>query len=76
VDEIASDVDETSHAKYFEQASNGVTVRMALLDLALGGDGIFAEDGARSLAEWDDEDKRDERERNGGNQGDEREEER
>lgn len=76
VDEIASDVDETSHAKYFEQASNGVTVRMALLDLALGGDGIFAEDGARSLAEWDDEDKRDERERDGGNQGDEREEER
>jgi len=37
VDEIAADVDETSHATYFEQAHNGVPVRMALLDLVLGG---------------------------------------
>jgi len=35
VDEIAYDVDETSHAKYFEQAHNGVPVRMALLDVLL-----------------------------------------
>jgi aspartate carbamoyltransferase catalytic subunit len=32
VDEIAPDIDETAHAKYFEQAHNGVPVRMALLD--------------------------------------------
>jgi len=32
VDEIASDVDDTDHARYFEQAHNGVPVRMALLD--------------------------------------------
>jgi len=38
VDEIAYDVDETSHAKYFEQAHNGVPVRMALLDTLLGDD--------------------------------------
>ncbi|SEH43739.1 aspartate carbamoyltransferase [Halopenitus malekzadehii] len=38
VDEIAADVDETSHARYFEQAHNGVPVRMALLDMLLGGD--------------------------------------
>jgi len=38
VDEIAPDVDETAHAKYFEQAHNGVPVRMALLDILLGGD--------------------------------------
>ncbi|WP_135534427.1 MULTISPECIES: aspartate carbamoyltransferase [Halostella] len=36
VDEIAADVDDTDHAKYFEQAHNGVPVRMALLDLLLG----------------------------------------
>jgi aspartate carbamoyltransferase catalytic subunit len=36
VDEIAADVDQTDHAKYFEQAHNGVPVRMALLDLLLG----------------------------------------
>ena len=35
VDEIAADVDQTSHAKYFEQAHNGVPVRMALLDRML-----------------------------------------
>ncbi|QHS16152.1 aspartate carbamoyltransferase [Halopenitus persicus] len=37
VDEIAADVDETDHARYFEQAHNGVPVRMALLDMLLGG---------------------------------------
>jgi len=31
VDEIASEVDETKHARYFQQAKNGVWVRMALL---------------------------------------------
>ena len=36
VDEIAPDVDATTHANYFEQAHNGVPVRMALLDLLLG----------------------------------------
>ena len=38
VDEIAPDVDETDHATYFQQAHNGVPVRMALLDVLLGGD--------------------------------------
>jgi aspartate carbamoyltransferase catalytic subunit len=37
VDEIAPDVDETDHAHYFEQAHNGVPVRMALLDHMLDG---------------------------------------
>ena len=37
VDEIAPDVDETDHARYFEQAHNGVPVRMALLDFILEG---------------------------------------
>lgn len=32
VDEIAPDVDHTKYANYFEQAHNGVPVRMALLD--------------------------------------------
>ncbi|WIV66438.1 aspartate carbamoyltransferase [Natrialbaceae archaeon AArc-T1-2] len=36
VDEIAADVDTTEHASYFEQAHNGVPVRMALLDLLVG----------------------------------------
>ncbi|MFB6353017.1 MAG: aspartate carbamoyltransferase [Halobacteriales archaeon] len=35
IDEIAPDVDGTDHAVYFEQAKNGVPVRMALLDLML-----------------------------------------
>lgn len=35
VDEIAPAVDETVHARYFEQAHNGVPVRMALLDQLL-----------------------------------------
>jgi aspartate carbamoyltransferase catalytic subunit len=38
VDEIAPEVDSTPHAKYFEQAFNGVPVRMALLNLVLGGE--------------------------------------
>jgi aspartate carbamoyltransferase len=38
VDEISPDVDETRHAKYFEQAHNGVPVRMAVLDAVMGGD--------------------------------------
>ena len=38
VDEIAHDVDATDHAAYFQQAHNGVPVRMALLDLLLEGD--------------------------------------
>ncbi len=38
VDEIAPEVDSTQHAKYFEQAFNGVPVRMALLNLVLGGE--------------------------------------
>jgi aspartate carbamoyltransferase catalytic subunit len=37
VDEIAPEVDETTHAKYFEQAHNAVPVRMALLDMLLEG---------------------------------------
>jgi aspartate carbamoyltransferase catalytic subunit len=32
VDEITPAVDDTAHARYFEQAHNGVPVRMALLD--------------------------------------------
>ena len=35
VDEIAPDIDDTDHANYFEQAHNGVPVRMALLDILL-----------------------------------------
>jgi len=35
VDEIAHNVDDTGYATYFEQAHNGVPVRMALLDLLL-----------------------------------------
>ncbi|MFC7203651.1 aspartate carbamoyltransferase [Haloferax namakaokahaiae] len=35
VDEISPDIDETAHAKYFEQAHNGIPVRMALLDSLL-----------------------------------------
>jgi aspartate carbamoyltransferase catalytic subunit len=37
VDEIAAEVDETPYARYFQQALNGVSVRMALLSLILGG---------------------------------------
>ncbi|MBO5547388.1 MAG: aspartate carbamoyltransferase [Candidatus Methanomethylophilaceae archaeon] len=38
VNEIAPEVDGTKHAKYFEQAANGVPVRMALLNALLGGE--------------------------------------
>lgn len=38
VDEIHPDVDRMVHARYFQQAFNGVPVRMALLSLILGGD--------------------------------------
>ena len=38
IDEIAPEVDETDHAVYFQQAHNGVPVRMALLDLMLAAD--------------------------------------
>jgi len=37
ITEIAPEVDRTRHALYFKQAFNGVPVRMALLDLVLGG---------------------------------------
>ena len=36
VDEIAADVDNTSHARYFQEVWNGMVVRMALLALILG----------------------------------------
>lgn len=35
VDEIATDLDDTKYAKYFEQAANGVPTRQALLALCL-----------------------------------------
>jgi aspartate carbamoyltransferase catalytic subunit len=38
VNEIAHEVDATPHARYFEQAFNGVPVRMAILCAILGGD--------------------------------------
>ncbi|MEM2944235.1 MAG: aspartate carbamoyltransferase [Methanomassiliicoccales archaeon] len=37
VDEIAPEVDNTAHARYFHQAFNGVPIRMAILILLLGG---------------------------------------
>ncbi|MFA5480461.1 MAG: aspartate carbamoyltransferase, partial [Candidatus Muiribacteriota bacterium] len=37
VDEIATEVDSTPYAYYFEQAANGVPVRQALLGLLTGG---------------------------------------
>ena len=40
IDEIAPEVDATPHAKYFEQAFNGIPVRMALLYMILGGEGL------------------------------------
>ena len=36
VDEIAAEVDGTSHARYFQQVWNGIVTRMALLALILG----------------------------------------
>jgi len=38
VNEIATEVDTTPHARYFQQAFNGVPVRMAILCAILGGD--------------------------------------
>ena len=38
VNEIAPEVDDTPNAKYFQQAANGVPVRMALLNGLLGGE--------------------------------------
>jgi aspartate carbamoyltransferase catalytic subunit len=37
VDEIAPEVDQTKHARYFKQASYGIPVRMALLAILLNG---------------------------------------
>jgi len=39
VDEIAPEVDEKKQARYFEQAHNGVPVRMAVLDAVINGSG-------------------------------------
>lgn len=36
VDEIKIDLDDTKHAKYFEQAANGVPTREAIFSIALG----------------------------------------
>ncbi|MGD6808926.1 MAG: aspartate carbamoyltransferase [Candidatus Bathyarchaeia archaeon] len=36
VDEIAPEVDQTTHARYFQQVGNGLFVRMAILSLVLG----------------------------------------
>jgi aspartate carbamoyltransferase catalytic subunit len=36
VDEIATEVDDTPYARYFQQVRNGIVVRMALLALILG----------------------------------------
>ncbi len=36
VDEISPEVDNTDYARYFEQAANGIPIRMALLELLLG----------------------------------------
>ncbi|MDY6779213.1 MAG: aspartate carbamoyltransferase, partial [Halobacteria archaeon] len=35
----APEVDDTRHARYFEQAHNGVPVRMAVLDIVMNDDG-------------------------------------
>ncbi len=37
IDEIASEVDDTRFARYFQQVGNGIVVRMGLLALILGG---------------------------------------
>lgn len=44
VDEVATEVDDHPGALYFEQARNGVTVRMALLHLILGTEAPTGED--------------------------------
>ena len=38
VDEISTEIDDTPNAKYFEQAFNGIPIRMALLCAVLGGE--------------------------------------
>ena len=38
VNEIATEVDSTPHARYFQQAFNGVPVRMAILCAIMGGE--------------------------------------
>ena len=35
VDEIATDLDNTRYARYFEQARNGIPVRQAMMTLSL-----------------------------------------
>lgn len=39
VDELGKDIDSTPHARYFQQAGLGISLRMALLALTLGIDG-------------------------------------
>jgi len=39
VDELGTDIDRTPHARYFQQAGLGISLRMALLALTLGIDG-------------------------------------
>jgi aspartate carbamoyltransferase catalytic subunit len=36
MDELPPDVDSTRHARYWEEAFNGVVLRMALIALVLG----------------------------------------
>jgi aspartate carbamoyltransferase catalytic subunit len=36
MDELPTDVDETRHARYWQEAFNGVVLRMSLLALVLG----------------------------------------
>jgi aspartate carbamoyltransferase catalytic subunit len=36
MDELPADVDQTRHARYWEEAFNGVVMRMTLLSLVLG----------------------------------------
>ena len=39
VDELSTEMDETNYAQYFTQAAGGLPLRMALLNLILGGEG-------------------------------------
>ena len=41
VDEIATDVDKTPYAWYFQQAGNGIYARQALLALVLNSDPVL-----------------------------------
>ena len=36
MDELTTDVDDTHHARYWQEAYNGLVIRMALLALVLG----------------------------------------